>query len=490
MEFFLFLKQISLILYFIIVATTMVVVVMENRQPMKTVAWLLVLSFLPVLGIILYFIFGQNIRKERHINKHSLDPFTRQSMLEYSEQKNLQLPEEHEQLIQLFTNQNLALPFVNNDVEFYTSGRQFFPVLLAAIREAKHHIHLTTYIIDNDPLGNEFADALIAKAQEGVEVRLIYDDVGCWRTRSKFFKRMQKGGVEVCGFLPVYFPALTSKINYRNHRKICIIDGRTGFIGGMNIAQRYIDGTGTQPWRDTHLRVQGGCVNALQRTFLEDWYFVCNKLIADPKYYDANLTLKEDEETDIPTPGIGRGEALAQVVTSSPTAQWHNIMQGYVRILLQARKYVYMETPYFLPTEPVVFAMRTAALSGVDVRLMLPFHGDSKIVEWASRSFLPEIIKAGVKVYLYKAGFLHSKLLISDDTVCTCGSTNIDFRSFENNFEANIFFYDKEVTRRMKRIFLDDLRHCVLANEVERKHRTPFLDRFVQSVFRLFSPLL
>ena len=189
---------------------------------MKTVAWLLVLSFLPVLGIILYFIFGQNIRKERHINKHSLDPFTRQSMLEYSEQKNLQLPEEHEQLIQLFTNQNLALPFVNNDVEFYTSGRQFFPVLLAAIREAKHHIHITTYIIDNDPLGNEFADALIAKAQEGVEVRLIYDDVGCWRTRSKFFKRMQKGGVEVCGFLPVYFPALTSKINYRNHRKICI----------------------------------------------------------------------------------------------------------------------------------------------------------------------------------------------------------------------------------------------------------------------------
>lgn len=477
MEFFLFLKQISLILYFIIVATTMVVVLMENRQPMKTVAWLLVLSFLPVLGIILYFIFGQNIRKERHINKHSLDPFTRQSMLEYTEQKNLELPEEHEQLIQLFTNQNLSLPFVNNEVEFYTSGRQFFPVLLSAIREARHHIHLDTYIIDNDSLGNQFADALIAKAQEGVEVRLIYDDVGCWRTRSKFFKRMQKGGVEVCSFLPVYFPALTSKINYRNHRKLCVIDGQIGFIGGMNIAQRYIDGTGTQPWRDTHLKVRGGCVNALQRTFLEDWYFVSNRLITDAVYY--------------PTPSsVVPNSCLTQVVTSSPTAQWHNIMQGYVRILLQARKYVYMETPYFLPTEPVVFAMRTAALSGVDVRLMLPFHGDSKIVEWASRSFLPEIIKAGVQVYLYKAGFLHSKLLLSDDTICTCGSTNIDFRSFENNFEANIFFYDKDVTRRMKRIFLDDQRHCVLANEVERKHRTPFLDRFVQSVFRLFSPLL
>ena len=476
-----FIKQISLLLYIVVVATTMVVVMMENRQPMKTVAWLMILMFLPVVGMVLYFFFGQNIRKERYINRHRLQPFLRPRLRKGSKGEARQeiVPQQHARIMQLFANQDDALPVADNEVETYTCGNEFFPALLQAIREARHHVHLCTYIFLDDALGQQVADALMAKAREGVEVRVIYDDVGSWRVSSSFFRRMQDAGVEVHAFMPVHFPALTRKINYRNHRKICVVDGHTGFIGGMNIAQRYMDGTPTMgAWRDTHLRVKGGCVATLQRIFFEDLYFVSHTLPDTSAYYP----------TVVPT--AGGASCVAQVVTSSPTSAWHNIMQGYVRILLEARHYVYMETPYFLPTEPVLVAMRTAALSGVDVRLMLPYRGDSRIAEWASRSFLPDVIKAGVKVYLYQGGFLHSKLLVSDDSICTCGSTNIDFRSFENNFEANIFFYGKDVARRMKHIYLEDEQRSVRINHWLRKRRLPFVERFLQSLFRLFSPML
>jgi cardiolipin synthase len=256
------------------------------------------------------------------------------------------------------------------------------------------------------------------------------------------------------------------------------VDGVVGYIGGMNIAQRYIDGTGEQPWHDLHARVMGGAVQAMQHVFEEDWYFSTKLLLNQKKYY--------------PQPDVSVDKAcLAQVVTSSPASQWHNIMQGYVRILLEARKYVYMETPYFMPTEPILNAMRTAALSGVDVRLILPLHGDSKIVEWASQSYLSEVVKAGVKVYLYKAGFLHSKMLVSDDAVCTCGSSNVDFRSFENNFECNLFLYGEEMAKQMKNVFLSDQKDAMIITLSNlRRYKQPFMDRFMQSLSRLLSPLL
>lgn len=450
---------------------------MDNKQPAKTMAWLLVLVFMPLVGIVLYVFFGKNTRKERLISNRSMDLLTKRSMLEFAEQENLHLPQSNKPLMQLFANQNWALPFKDNEVEIMTDGYSFIFTLLYYIGKATDHIHIDTYIMEDDALGNLVADALIDKAEQGVEVRLIYDDVGCWKVKDRFFERMREAGIDIHAFMPVRFPAFTSKVNYRNHRKLCVIDGKVGFIGGMNIALRYVKGTGRQGWRDTHLCIKGGAVYAIQRAFLVDWYFVDRTLITDRKYYP-------------PVDKAIRNDCLAQMVTSSPISPWPDIMQGYVRILLQAHSYVYMETPYFLPTEPVLFAMRTAALAGVDVRLMVPRHTDAKLVEWASRSYMMEAIEAGVKVYLYEKAFNHSKLLVSDDNLCSCGSTNVDFRSFENNFEANAFFYDEGMSLRLKKVFLDDLSHCLLVDDISYFVKRPFLQRLFESLVRLLSPLL
>ena len=472
-----YLYWIATLIYAVIVIGTIITVVMDNRQPVKTLLWIFVLLFMPIIGIILYFFFGMNTRKEKMISQRSIDRLTKRSMMEYIEQKDLHVSDSHKVLVRLFSEQNWAFPYKDNEVDIFTDGYAFFPELLAEIAKAKDHIHLDTYIFEDDPLGRLVADALIAKAKEGVEVRVIYDDVGCWKVKNSFFERMREAGIDVHAFMPVRFPMFTRKVNYRNHRKICIIDGLVGFIGGMNIAMRYVKGTAKQPWRDTHLRIRGASVYGLQRAFLIDWYFVDRTLITKRKYYppyDANIS----------------NNCVAQVVTSSPISEWPDIMQGYVRILLEAKRYVYIETPYFLPTEPVLFAMRTAALAGVDVRLMIPFHSDAKITEWATRSYFVETIKAGVKIYLYKAAFNHSKLLISDDSLSTCGSTNVDFRSFENNFESNIFFYHQGIALRLKKVFLDDQSHCVLLNSTVNLEHRHFLKRFTESVFRLISPML
>lgn len=466
-------------IYATVIVSIMLTVLMDNRQPAKTMAWVLVLLFVPVAGIVLYIFFGQNTRKMRLISQRSLDQLSKRQMLEFAEQQKLHLPRQHKSLIQMFTNQSLALPFKDNEIEVYTDGYQFFPALLQAIGRARHHIHLDIYIFDDDPLGRLVADALIQKAREGVEIRVIYDDVGCWQVPRRFFERMRGAGIDVCSFMPVKFPAFTSKVNYRNHRKLCVIDGIEGFTGGMNIAMRYVKGlhSGKQPWRDTHMRLRGNIVYALQRAFLIDWYFADRTLITSRSYYP-------------PMPWRISNNCLAQLVTSSPIAPWPEIMQGYVRILLEAKNYVYIETPYFLPTEPVMFAMRTAALAGVDVRLMTPLHNDSHLLEWASLPYINEAIKAGVKVKLYKAGFNHSKLLVADDELCTCGSTNVDFRSFENNFEANVFLYDTSTAIRIKELYLNDEKLSVDFHEVEELRHRPFIHRLLESVIRLLSPLL
>ncbi len=465
-----------LVVYSIIIIITMVRVLMDNRQPAKTMAWMLVLMFIPFLGIILYIFFGQNTRKERKIWQQSLDQLTKRSMLEFVEQKDFNIPEEYRTISNLFMNQNLALPFKNNEVEIYTSGYDFFPSLLMEIGKAEHHIHIDTFIISDDPLGRIIADALIDKARQGIEVRLIYDDVGSWRTPNSFFTRMRNEGIEVYAFMPVRFPAFTSRVNYRNHRKICVIDGEVGFIGGMNIARRYVQGTPKQSWRDTHVKLTGAAVYGLQRAFLVDWYFVSKVLITERSYYPEII--------------IGQNNSLVQVVTSSPTSLWPEIEQGYVRILTNAKHYVYMETPYFLPTDPILFAMRVAALSGVDVRLMIPYETDTKVVEWASRSYVIEASRAGVKILLYRKGFNHSKLLVSDDAMATIGSTNVDFRSFENDFEANAFFYDKKIALQVKEVFLADQKDSIDLDDVRRFIKKPFLQRLWESFVRLLSPLL
>ena len=427
----------------VIVALAAIIhVLMDNRQPAKTMAWVLVIGFIPVVGVVFYLFFGINHRKERIISQGQMDELTKRSMLSFVGQHNFRVPERQKPLVDLFVNQNLALPFKDNRIDIMTDGYAFFPELLKDIAEATHHIHINIYIFEDDALGRLVADALMTKARQGVKVRLIYDDVGCWRVGNRFFEQMREAGVEVVPFLPVHFPSFTSKVNYRNHRKIIVIDGRIGYIGGMNLARRYV----SDKWRDTMLRVQGGVVYALQRAFLVDWYFVDHTLITDRIYYppvSEELTAKNHQ-------------LVAQVVTSGPIARYPEIMQGFVRIILAARRYIYIETPYFLPNEPILFALKTAALAGVDVRLMCPLYSDARFLDWASRSYLREIHEAGAKIYLYEPGFLHSKLLISDDSLVSCGSTNVDFRSLENNFEANVFVYDEGTALRLKKIFLDD----------------------------------
>ena len=283
-------------------------------------------------------------------------------------------------------------------------------------------------------------------------------------------------------FLPVHFPTFTSKVNYRNHRKIIVIDGQMGYIGGMNIALRYVKGTGDQPWRDTMLRLQGPIVYSLQRAFLVDWYFVDRTLITNRDYYPSSIQ-RCTQHTAHSTP-------VGQVVTSSATARYPEIMQGFVRAITAARRYIYLETPYFIPNEPVLFALKTATMAGVDVRILCPHHSDARFAEWASRSYLREIHEAGAKVYLYESGFMHSKLMVIDDALVTCGSTNADFRSFENNFEANVFIYDQGTALRLKKVFLDDQSLSVTLESVASWMYPSFFSRLWESVTRMISPLL
>ena len=470
------LLYIGYVLMMVAAIVAIIHVLMDNRQPAKTMAWILVIGFVPVVGVVFYLFFGINHRKERIISQSQMDELTKRSMLSFVEQHDFHVPERHKPLVDLFVNQNFSLPFKDNQIDIMTDGYAFFPELLKDIAEATHHIHINMYIFENDAVGRLVADALMDKARQGIKVRLIYDDVGCWRVGNRFFEQMRESGIEVAPFLPVRFPSFTSKVNYRNHRKIIIIDGRVGYIGGMNVARRYV----SAKWRDTMLRLQGGVVYALQRAFLVDWYFVDHSLITDRVYYppvDEALTIKPQSP-------------IAQVVTSGPMARYPEIMQGYVRIILAARRYIYIETPYFLPNEPILFALKTAALAGVDVRVMCPLHSDASFTDWASRSYLREIYEAGARVYLYEPGFLHSKLLTSDDSLVSCGSTNVDFRSLENNFEANVFIYDEGTALRLKKVFLDDQAQAVLLGDVPSRLHPTFSARLWESVTRMVSPLL
>ena len=464
-------------------AAAIIHVLMDNRQPAKTMAWVLVIGFIPIVGVVFYLFFGINHRKERIISQGQMDELTKRSMLSFVEQHNFRVPERQKPLVDLFVNQNLALPFKVSQIDIMTDGYAFFPELLKDIAAATHHIHINMYIIEDDALGRLVADALMAKARQGVKVRLIYDDVGCWRVGRHFFEQMREAGIEVAPFLPVRFPSFTSKVNYRNHRKIIVVDGRVGYIGGMNIARRYV----STKWRDTMLRVQGGVVYALQRAFLVDWYFVDHSLITDRVYYPP---VSEEQTAKSQLPLSATPLRIAQVVTSGPIARYPEIMQGFVRIILAARRYIYIETPYFLPNEPILFALKTAALAGVDVRLMCPLSSDARFLDWASRSYLREIYDAGARVYLYKPGFLHSKLLISDDSLVSCGSVNVDFRSLENNFEANAFIYDEGTALRLKKVFLDDQSQAVLLSDVPNRLHPKFYARLWESITRMVSPLL
>ena len=317
-------------------------------------------------------------------------------------------------------------------------------------------------------------DALMDKAREGVEVRVLYDDVGCWKVPFLFFDEMREAGVEVRGFLKVRFPRFTSKANYRNHRKLVVIDGRIGYIGGMNLGERYLKGVAWGNWKDVMMQMRGKAVYGLQTTFLTDWYATDHSLITSSVYFP---------EMD------KQGDALVQVVTSDPVGAWRDIMQGLLMAITSSQKYLYIQTPYLLPTEPILWALKTIALAGVDVRIMIPKMTDTRWIHWGTMSYLQELMKAGIKIYMYQKGFLHSKLFVCDDCLSSVGSTNMDFRSFEHNFEVNAFMYDRTSALMMKEVFLSDQKDAKLLHLKEWRMR-PWSQKVKESVIRLFAPLL
>lgn len=460
--------------YLAVILFTIVIVLLDNRNPVKTMAWILVLVFLPVVGLAFYFFFGRNTRKERLISKKGFSRLSKRPMAEYQAQEALGDFTGRNQLIPFFHRVSNALPFEGNDVQVFTDGYSMYQELFRRIAKAKHHIHLEFYIFENDAVGRLLRDLLIDKAREGVSVRLLYDDVGCWDVNSMFYDEMLCEGIEVRSFLKVRFPQFTSKVNYRNHRKLAIIDGKVGFIGGMNIALRYLKGVPWGVWRDTHICLKGKAVYGIQTAFLTDWFAVDRTLLTSAQYFPKMDSV---------------GTSVAQIVTSDPVGEWHDIMLGLVKAISCAQRYIYVETPYFLPTEQVMAAFQTAALSGVDVRLMIPKKADAFITHKGTMSYLDELMKSGVKVYLYRAGFLHSKLWVADDEWASVGSTNLDFRSFEHNFEANAFFYDEKTVCTLKEIFLEDMKKCMTLSQKIWDKRS-FKNKIIESAVRLLAPLL
>jgi len=464
-----------IVVYVYTILTTIILLLMENRNPVKSIAWIVVLILLPIAGFIIYIFFGKNFRRRIVISRRSLQKIKKNTAV--TDIKSISqhvLPQEQRNIATLAYNSCDAYAYENNEIEIYTDGVSLFNDIFQTIETAKHHIHLEYYIFLDDEIGRKMIDALIRKVGEGVSVRVIIDDVGSWVMRRNSIREMQSKGIEVMNFLKVGLPFLSSKVNYRNHRKILIVDGLVGYTGGINIADRYVKGLRWGPWRDTHIRITGGAVHGLQKVFLNDWHFVNRKLIFDNIFY--------------PNP-VKNGNSLVQIVTSGPNTLWNSIMQIYFMAIVQARDYVYIETPYFLPTESIITALQTSALSGVDVRIILPKRSDARFTLTGSFSYMNEMLRAGVKMYFYQPGFLHSKTIVIDDKIATIGSANVDFRSFEQNFELNALIYDPAVAGKMRKIFEQDLADSIRIN-AKTWNKRPVKVRLKESIARLFSPLL
>ena len=473
-----YLHWIFLALYMTLAVAAMVTILLDNRQPAKTMAWVLVLMFLPVVGIILYFFFGQNVRKERAISQHSLDQLSRRSMLESHAQASLKIPPLYQRLVHLFDSQDFAPAFHRNETEIYLNGYEFFPQLLRDIASARDHIHLDFFLFEDDPLGRLVSDALIAKAAEGVEVRVIHDDVGCWSVPSRFYERMREGGVEVHAFMPVRFPAFTSKVNYRNHRKIAVIDGEVAYTGGMNIADYYINGLpkiGT--WRDMHMRIEGDAVNDLQEIFLTIWNKETKQNIGGEAYFP-----KHKEQSD-------STNVVVAIVDRTPKKNSRMLSHAYAMSIYSAQKNVHIVNPYFVPTSSINKALQRTIERGVDVTIMVSSASDIPFTPDAALYKLHKLMKRGATVYMYNGGFHHSKIMMVDDIFCTVGTANLNSRSLRYDYETNAFIFNKEITGELNEMFRNDIEHCTQLTPEFWKKRSPW-KKFVGWFANLFTPFL
>ncbi|MBN6186758.1 cardiolipin synthase [Aneurinibacillus sp. BA2021] len=459
-------------------------IVLENRNPSRTVAWLIILNFLPIVGFIFYILLGRNVRKRKLFrnkfisNAEVLKKLERVPVGMLDENDFWQYPHlaSKRRLLNLMINVAQSPFTFKNRSKVLTNGDETFRQMIQDMSEAKDHIHFQFYIIRHDTTGQQFKQVLIDKAREGVKVRVIYDGVGSVRLDKRYIAELRHAGIEVVTFFPVILPFLNNKLNYRNHRKIVVIDGKIGFVGGLNIGDEYL-GKDTRFgfWRDSHLRLEGESVYLLQNIFLKDWFFVTDESIEEDRYYPP---LTEEP-----------GEELIQIAASGPDSDWESIWQMYFSIIATAQEKIYITSPYFVPDDSISMALKTAALSGLDVRLLLPSRPDHQTVFWASRSYFQELLEAGVRFYLYQPGFVHAKILLVDGVVASIGTANMDIRSFQHNFEVNAILYNSNSVYKLEEDFIQDLMDSKELTLEEYKKR-PWHHRILESIARLLSPLL
>lgn len=462
------------ILYGVTALGVVIIVISENRNPIKTISWVLILLLLPLVGLFIYYFFGEDNRKRRLISKKMYKKINRKSLDQLDIPENLSPPIEYRGLANLLNKVKECPLYDGNKITFYNNGVEKFEALFEEIKRAKEHIHIQYYIYMDDEIGCKLRDLLIEKVKEGVEVRLLYDDVGSWKAKNKFYANMEKQGIKVQPFLQVRFPLLTSRVNYRNHRKLVVIDGTVGFMGGMNVADRYIKGIKQGIWRDSHIKIEGKAVHGLQTSFIIDWYASQNELLSSRRYYP---------------PITSQGDNMMQIATSGPTGEFKEIHQGIFHAIANAKSSIYIQTPYFIPTESLLLALQTAALSGVEIHLMIPKHSDTTFVHIASLSYIKQLLAAKINVHFFLNGFIHSKLMVIDDSLVITGSANMDVRSFEHNFEIDAFIYNEKSALKAKNIFFADLESCETVT-FERWKQRRRIQKFKESILRMFTPLL
>ncbi|GAB4074870.1 cardiolipin synthase [Barrientosiimonas marina] len=465
------------------IALAFTVIFLERKDASTTWAWLMVLLFIPILGFILYLIFGRRISGQ-HI--FTWDTKARLGV-KFAVQKQLRALEngtfhfkndalaDYKDLYYLHLRNDDAILTQNNDVKIFTDGAKKFQTLMQDMEQATDHIHLQYYILRNDWLGERTAKILIRKARQGLEVRVLYDDMGSRKINRNFLRRLKQEGVMIESFFPPKIPKVNLKINYRNHRKLAIIDGAIGYIGGFNIGDEYLGYNRRFGfWRDTHLRVVGNAVENMQTRFILDWNQASrNHIMYDERYF---------------TPKAG-GDIGMQIVSSGPDSDWEQIKNGYIKMIMSAKEYICIQTPYFIPDDSLQDALRIATLSGVNVKLMIPNKPDHPFVYWATFSYIGDLLNAGAQVYIYQNGFLHAKTLIVDGKIASVGTANIDVRSFRLNFEVNAFMYNQGVSQELLDAFYRDMARSTQMTRTLYQNRSLGI-RFKESIARLLSPVL
>lgn len=472
-------------LLFINIILSIVIVFFERRDPRTVWTWLLLLYFIPVLGIFLYFLIGHDFRKKQMFRTKEIEDAVHSAIRMQEETIRSDRFHPADPRLRKFSDLVLlnleaagAVYTSDNEIRIFTDGKKKFQALYQELLQAKEYIHIQYYIIREDPLWQALEKVLIQKARSGVEVRILYDSMGCRAMKEKEWRRLRQAGIQVEEFFPALLKRFQLRVNYRNHRKIVVIDGRTAFVGGFNVGMEYL-GMDSKfgYWRDTHLKIRGSAVLALHIRFILDWNYAAKQ----------NLFL-EDRYFREQSPRLAGHEAL-QIITSGPDSKEQNIRNTYLKMIAKARKNIYIQTPYFIPDESVLDAIKIAAMSGVDVRLMIPCRPDHPFVYWATYSYVGDLLEAGARCYTYNHGFLHAKGMTVDGTVSCYGTANMDIRSFKLNFEVNAVIYSVKTTEELERIFLEDLKYCTQITPWSYGRR-PFSVRVKEQFSRLLSPLL